>query len=451
MAGIAFDIQKLLGKRTIGSVLAAFFYSGIVSSGHWLFSVFSLGVLSSMGKTIVGEATVNLFMGLVIYVFAFSMILTNGSQVVITRSLADVLFHQEDRKVPSLLVSCLLLLGGASGILYVPYILFLDLEMGEKIQTIFLFLLVTSMGGAMIFVSTLRAYIQITFAFFLGFSVAVPVSLWIGKYYGLTGFLFGMNCGIMIIVFLLCARVLVEFNGPIRIDWSLVTAHRKFPLLFLYGVFTGVGIWVDKIIFWFTQKEKIGAGLVGYPYYDGAMFIGYLTVLPSLAYFILISETNLYENVRKYMYFLNHHGSLKALEGMRLKSISSLKEGFFKIGLFQGLFTILCVILAPVIIDLLKMSPLQISILRIGMLGAFFQMGVMLLSIVLTYYNGQKEIFWASFLFCLFNAVFTIFSVSHFWFHGYGFFFASFVSFLFVTKLLYDKMKNMHYAMACSN
>lgn len=447
MAGIAFDIRKLLGKRDVSSFLAAFLYSGIVSSGPWLFSVFALGILASFGKSIAGEELINLFMGLVIYVFAFSMVLTYGSQMVITRYLADCLYRREDDKIPSLMLTTLFLLGGGAALIYAPFVWSLDLKFWVKVETLFLFILVASMWGTMIYVSTLKAYVQVTIAFIFGFGLAVPASLLIGKYYGLPGFLFGLNIGIASVVFLLCSRVLIEFDGPLKLVWGLFPAHKKQYLLFFYGAFTGLGIWADKFLFWNDKRIPIGAGLFGYPYYDGAMFLAYLTVLPSLAYFILIAETDLYENIRKYNFFMQNHGNLATLEDIRLNIANCLKASFSRIAVFQGIFTLITILVAPAFLELLDMSPLQISIMRIGMLAAYFQMGMMLFSIVLTYFKAELEIFFVAVLFLTCNLIGTWFSLKYIWFHGYGFFLASLLGFLLSAFFLYHKIKTLHYTM----
>lgn len=447
MAGIAFDIRKLLGKQEITSTLAAFFYSGIVSSGPWLFTVFSLGIISSIGKQVAGEEVINLFMGIIIYVFAFSTVLTYGTQMVITRYLSDCIYHQKDDEIPSLLVSTLLLVGGGAGLIAIPFIWNLDLYFWVKLEALYLFILVNCLWGTMIFVSTLKAYVQVTITFVVGFSIAIPLSLIIGRFFALPGFLFGLNCGVTIIVFVLCSIILNEFNGRITIDLGLLKAHIKFPALLIYGVFTGIGIWCDKFVFWYFHRVAIGAGLIGYPYYDGAMFIGYLTALPALAYFILIAETDLYDNIRKYSFLTQNHYNLQALDSCKRQLIECLKKSFFNMGVFQGLFSLFLILLAPTIVNALGMSPLQISILRIGILGAFFQVMTMLLVIVLTYIKGEKESLLVAGVFFILNFLLTLFTVNHFWFYGYGYFGASVISFLICLYLIYRKISSLHYTL----
>jgi uncharacterized membrane protein len=175
-----------------------------------------------------------------------------------------------------------------------------------------------------------------------------------------------------------------------------------------------------------------------------------MTVLPALAYFILIAETDLYDNIRKYTYLINNHGNLNTLEIVRRKLESCLKEVFVKIGIFQGFLTLIGIATAPFWITQLGMSPLQISILRIAMLGAFFQMGMMLFTIVLTYINGEKNSFQIVTLFLLVNCVGTWLTLKHFWLYGYGYFAASFIGFISAVLFVSFRIKHLHYYLICA-
>ncbi len=450
MAGIAFNIRILLNKKELSSVVAAFVYSSIVSSGPWLFIVITLGVTSSIGKTILSNNEINLFMGIIIYVFAVSMVATYGTQIVVTRYLADCIFKNEDHRIPTLLLSSVTLMIVENLVLFSPWIVFyLDLDPWTRMLSILLLVLVSAMWATMIFVSTIKAFKQVAFAFFIGFGLSTPSSLFIGSYYGLTGFLLGLTGGITIVIFLLTSMILREFKGPVKIELDILYAHKKFPLEFLYGFLTGMGIWVDKIMYWTLHQVPIGGGLVGYPIYDAAMFIGYLTVLPSFAYFILIAETDLYDSIRKYLYFTNEHGTFSDLERMKENVQNCIVLGFKNLGVFQGLLSILFILLAPAIITALDMSEMQISMLRIGILGAFFQMGMMVVIIVLGYFGGAWECFWIALSFFVINLLGTYWTLFDFWLYGYGFFLASFISFVFGCLLLGRRIKWFHYKMIC--
>ena len=121
-----------------------------------------------------------------------------------------------------------------------------------------------------------------------------------------------------------------------------------------------------------------------------------------------------------------------------------------RMGTFQGIFTLFLIFTVPMWISLLGLNALQISILRIAMLGAFFHMGMMLITIVLTYINGEKDCFILVFTFLLINLVGTWLTLNHFWLYGYGYFAASFISFFLGIILINHRLKHLHYYLICS-
>ncbi|MGK0290637.1 MAG: putative membrane protein [bacterium] len=448
MAGIAFDIRKLLKQRKVSSVVAAFFFSGVVSSGHWIFAVASLVLVSVFGRAIVGDEMVSIFMGMVMYVFATSMVIIGGTQMVITRCLADAIFEKNDHLIAGLFVTSALILGGGTILIVTPLVFgFLKLSLLNKILTILLLSLISCMGAAMIFVSTLKAYFQVALFFGMGFFLTVPISLFLARFFSLSGFLAGLSIGVGLVVFLLSTRIFIEFPGKVRFFNGIFSSHIRHPFLFAYGFFSNIGIWIDKFLYWQHYKVPIGAGLIGYPIYDTMMFFAFLTALPALAYFVLIAETDLYEDVKRYSYFLNSHGSYQVLEKIRKETIKHLGSSFVRVGVAQGVFSLILIIAVPSFVPLLGMTSLGISMMRIMILGSFFQMGMMLMTIVLTYYEGQFEMFLSVLTFSVLNGVGTwvVLSYGNFWLYGYSFFFASFVGFIVASVSLFLRLKNLHF------
>lgn len=47
MAGIGFNLQKILEGRTYGSTLKAFFFSTLIVAGPWLLSIITILALSA--------------------------------------------------------------------------------------------------------------------------------------------------------------------------------------------------------------------------------------------------------------------------------------------------------------------------------------------------------------------------------------------------------------------
>ena len=112
MAGIGFQLTKLMQKRTLAGGLHAYGFAALIGSGPWALSMVTLAslglVLHRAGQT----RELDLFFITVTHIFAFSLVATGPIQLVLSRYAADCVFaKQEDRVFPSLLGGLAIVLG----------------------------------------------------------------------------------------------------------------------------------------------------------------------------------------------------------------------------------------------------------------------------------------------------------------------------------------------------
>ena len=118
MAGIGFELRKILSRDTYTATLHAYVYAGLISSGPWVLSIVSVmlvGVLS-LGL-LMPEMLVRQFLITVTYLMATSLILTGGLQLFFTRFVSDRLFERKFSRILPNLVGVLLLVTLSSGVL----------------------------------------------------------------------------------------------------------------------------------------------------------------------------------------------------------------------------------------------------------------------------------------------------------------------------------------------
>ncbi len=445
MAGIAFNLKKLLQQETVQSTLAAYFYTALVTSGPWLFSVITLALITVWGQMVRSEIEVLQFMGLTIYSFAGSMILTGGTQMVITRQISDCLYSQEDSKIAGIFTgSCLVTLGlGSVGGLTALW--FLQLPLWTSLLTFVLFLLTNLMWITMVFISTLKAYMQIVWAFLLGFVLAIPVSLIAGYYWGVPGFLLGFNAGLSFIVFLLVSSIAMEFKGTFRPSSLVWKAHKKYGVLYLTGASASLGIWIDKMLFWYWEGETVVGFLKIYPVYDGALFVAYLTVIPAMAFFVMIIETEFFESLRRYFFLVEDKAPYLTLEYARQDLIAELKKNGTRILIFQIIVTTVIIFVSPWLLMILHLDWTQWGIFRMACVGAFFHMGFSLVGIVLAYFDCRLEFLLVNVLFTGINLLVTWWTLGDFWLYGLGYVIAGMVACGVGAFLAFHRLKRLHY------
>lgn len=86
MAGIGFELRKMLKRDSLLGLLRAYTYAGIISSGPWILSIVGIlliGILSL--PFVVPGSLITQFQVSVTYLIAVSLILTGPLQLAFTR------------------------------------------------------------------------------------------------------------------------------------------------------------------------------------------------------------------------------------------------------------------------------------------------------------------------------------------------------------------------------
>ena len=93
MAGIGFELRRLLSDDSYTSLLKGFLYSTVISAGPRLMSVITLAFLGVFSVSFLGFEERQTFSSTVVYIYAGSLVGTGLLQIVITRYLADHLYQ----------------------------------------------------------------------------------------------------------------------------------------------------------------------------------------------------------------------------------------------------------------------------------------------------------------------------------------------------------------------
>ena len=89
MAGIGFEIRKMLRKESYTGLLGAYAYSGLISSGPWIISILSIVILSALLTGVLPDDDLRLFTSSITHVYALSLVLVGPFQLVLIRYAAD--------------------------------------------------------------------------------------------------------------------------------------------------------------------------------------------------------------------------------------------------------------------------------------------------------------------------------------------------------------------------
>ncbi len=353
--------------------------------------------------------------------------------MIATRFLADCLHERNVAPVPGLLVGSLTLLlciGFAVALAFYGFTADMPLEL--RVSSIINFLLLCAVWLVGIFISALRRYALITRAFFFGMVLSAAAASKLAVPYGEMGLLNGFSLGLALILALLIATTLAEYPHKVTKPFAFLRYFGRYWEIALAGLVYNMAIWVDKWIMWFAPEAvHLENGFHIYPHYDSAMFLAYLTTIPSMALFLFSSETNFFEKYARFFRDIRE----KATFGKIIADHKILMSGVFgsmrHFLVLQGGIALLGILMAPEIIVALEGDYLQIGMLRYGILGAMFHVFVLFLLVLLSYFDSRRSSLLIQCFFLLSNTLFTFAGIKlGFPYYGYGYFLSAFFTFL---------------------
>ncbi len=426
MAGIGFELRKLLRRDTFSSLVMAYTYAGIVSSGPWVLSIVAVLIIGVISVPVVlPPDLVRQFQTVLTYLIAGSLIFTGLLQLSFTRYSADRIFSKEHYRLLPNLNGLILLVTVASGVLAFPTVLLVFPQQSLLLRILIASCFVTlcNVWVAAILLSGLKAYKPIVVNFALGYGLALVLTWWL-RHWQLEGLMLAFLTGQFV---LFQGMLYVIFTGyPSRhfIDGDFLRPGRMHLSLVATGVFYNLGIWGDKFVFWLHPwtSERVLGPLRASPVYDLPVFIAYLAIIPGMAVFLMRMETDFVEYYDRFYEAVREGGSLNYINEMRDEMVRIAREGLYDIMKIQGIATLLVVVGGHKLLQWAGISEIHLPLLYIQVVAAGFQVVFLGLLNVFFYLDRRKRVLLLTALFALLNPTFTWLSIRLGpLFYGYGF------------------------------
>ena len=450
MAGIGFELRKLLKKDTLVGLLQAYTFAGIIGSGPWVLSIVGILIIGLLSSAVVEPSIlVTQFQTSVTYLIASSLILTGGLQLAFTRFVSDRLFEKRDDVVMANLNGLLtVVLLGASviGVLCL-FLLFPGLSTIYRILMLAGFVLMCAIWIVTIFLSGMKRYKTIVSLFALGYGATVGLALLL-RPFGLEGLMAGFVLGHCVLLGGMWLLIAWDFRPEQITAFDFARRETLYPSLLAIGLLYNLGIWIDKFMFWFfpeTSEPVVGA-LRASIIYDLPVFLAYLSIIPGMAVFMVRIETDFVEYYDKFYSAVRSGGSLEYIEDMRDEMVYSIKQGLAEIGKIQTLAVLVTFVAGPSLLETLGISELYLPLLYIQVIGAGLQ--VVLLSVlnVFFYLDQRRTILMLCTEFLVLNVILTALSL---WkgaaFYGYGFSLSVLITLGTALAMLDRKISRLEY------
>lgn len=450
MAGIGFELRKLLRHNGYLGIVRAYSYAGIVGAGPWVVSILGvvlLGILSV--NHVFPPQLVSEFQTSVTYLISASLMFAGIWQLAFTRYVADRLFNGERGQVLPNLNGLLVSAMGTAFVLAVTatYFLFSGTGLVYRLLLTGLFSLLTGVWVVAVMLTGLKHYRAIVAAFAVAYGTTLGVGL-ILRPFGLIGLLFAFFIGQFLLFLGLLAVIYKNYPSQHFLAFDFLKPGRMYGSLLACGFFYNAAIWADKYVFWFTQNtsQSIIGPLRASAIYDLPIFLAYLSIIPGMAVFLMRVETDFVEYYDRFYEAVREGGSLSHIRNMRNGMVTSAKNGIFDIIKVQSLTTIIAFVLGPSILRLLGISLLYIPLFKIDVVGAGLQVALMGILNIFFYLDRRKRVVALTALFLVLNLILSILSTHMgLYFYGYGFSISLLVSVLTGLVWLDQDMEQVEY------
>ena len=406
MAGIGFELRKTLSRRTFTAYVRAYMAALAYASGPWICTIFALGGIVALAKTFLEVVIVEQFTVTTVYVYAFSLLLSGPFQIVTTRYVSDRLFEKKEELIAPGVTTALALVGSLSVIIGAICSYLADLPSAIELSAVFLFCLVNCLWIVMSYISCLKNYRLVTVAFTLGMAIAWGAALALAKTvpYPLLGLIWGYTAGHLFIFILLVYVSFRELPGDWSISRDYLSYISRFPLLLIVGLLTNLAIWIDKFVIWGFHGTAVWGLFLFYPPYDIPAYLAYLTAIPSTAFFLIKVETNFAEHYEQFIKSLLV-APAAVVEQRKREMINGLRAGIVQLLTFQGVITLVFIMVAPKLLSRLWLGNCPPTLFRTLLVAAYCHFAFLHIIIFLMYFDKRRHLVALLFLFVILSGL----------------------------------------------
>jgi uncharacterized membrane protein len=393
MAGIGFELRRILQRGTLLSMLGAYGYAGVIGSGPWVLSIVGILAVGFLSAATAGPTqAVAQFQVSVTYLIAISLIVTGPFQLSYTRFVADRMFEKRNDLVLPNYQSVAMTVTWISGVLGLLAALFLfrDESVLYRLLMVAGLVLLSNIWIATILLSSLKHHKSIVLLYALGYGVSVLGALAFARF-GLAGLIGGFVLGQAVLLAGMLGLIVREFSADHFISFEYFRRDQHFRSLMWTGLFYNLAIWIDKFLFWFyepTSQAVIGplrASLI----YDLPIFLAYLSIIPGMAVFLLRLETDFVDYYDAFYDAVRGGSSLHLIERYRNGMVESARTGIFEIIKIQAIAALLVIAFGDPLLAWMGISPLYAPLLHVMVIGAGLQ--VVLLGILNVYFYLDRR------------------------------------------------------------
>ena len=414
MAGIGFELRKAIRQESVKDQVGGYLGAAFSSSGSILVGIVIFVLIQTAAKSQhVSQHVLDNFMCYVTNTMFLSMLFTSLLTLALSRYVSNQLYLKRQEKVMPSLIGGSFLVFILSLIIFLPIVATSRLDAVSGLFLYILFLVLCMCWLLMTYITLVRDYVQIIFAY-LGALLGSVLLLVLFSYLGL------MRMPTMILTLMTGFAVVdiflfrIIYNGFGRQDDSIfgfMSEIKAEPSLVLIGLLMMIGMLGHFWIVWFFSDmgTKVDTFFRFGPGYDFPAIVAYFSTIPATIYFVTFFETAFSEKYQRYFKILGKSGTVE--------EIREAKESMFDV-MYRG-FRSLCTIQIVVCLIFITVGAKSLGVMNIGMSRdmadtfRIFCVGYSLyyignvITLVQLYFMNEKRVVWSALFFAVFSNLFT--------------------------------------------
>ncbi|TMA27369.1 MAG: histidine kinase [Deltaproteobacteria bacterium] len=447
MAGIGFELRKLLARDSYTGLLGAYGYAGLASSGPWVVSIGGVLAIGLLAKGAVEPAyRVTQFLVSITWLMACSLILTGPLQLLFARFVADRIYEERRERILPNLLGALQVTTLVSGVL-ASLLVFPSFDESLSCRALLVANFVVLCDGwvLVVLLSGVKAYKTVAGLFLAAYLVSVGAAAAL-RPFGLDGLLAGFLLGQAAALFGMLALVVRAFPGEKRVDFDFLDPRLAHYDLAAVGAIFYLGVWADKAVFWLnpsTSAQVVGP-LRYSVIYDLPLFFAYLSAIPAMAAFFLRLEADFADRCQSFFESVRAGAPLHQLEEIKRGMVDCVRRGLIEIVKVQGVALVVVFAAGPAMLRAAGISPLYLRLLYIDVAAVSLQVLFLAVLNVLFYLDQRKTALILSAIFAAGNLALTLLTqrLGPGW-YGFGFAASALIAWAVGLPILSRKLERL--------
>lgn len=452
MAGIGFELNKLVNKKNFLSKVSGYFYTTSSCLGSMILGFVLLFVIQFIAKSL-GQDTLitEKFTSYTTNTVFLSMIIFSVFSLILSRYISDLIYTKNEERILPSFWGVITIMIPISLIIYIPILMISKIDAIDITLLLILLAEFVSTWVITLYITILKQYKKITLAF--GLSILVSVALLIICYQ-----IKIINMEIMlgtiiisygIVLMLLISILQKKLNGNSTYTYEFLNWFSKYPILAFTGLFSTMSALIHFYIMWFSNNGKEVQGLIhSAPTYDLPAIMAYFSTIITSVTFIAVLEPNFYKKYSNYFKLLNASGNYEQLHMAKREMVATLKVELRNLILKQIVCTLFFVIIISQILSNLNigMTKSMIESFKILCIGySLYAIGTVMLQLQL-YFSDNKGAFISSLVLFVCTAIGTFLTLFlDQTFYGVGITIGSAIMAVVADKRLENYLNNLEY------